>query len=383
MKRILFVIPSMEIGGTRSSLINLLHNMRSVPDLEIDLFIVSHEGVLMDRIPSWVKVLPECRMAAFALPWTTRKSILRRPYRLLIKLFSRIFGFNSVLGCIYRIFGKGLFSGAPRYDTVISYQEGDATFTASLIPTGKLIIWIHSDAGKWPEKILFGNAGFDRASQIVTVSENSRKEFICRFPEYGSKCIVIPNTLNKSEILGKSKQNLESEQSQGLSLLSIGRLSEIKAFDRVVTACRYLKEKGYHFSWTLLGDGEEYASLRQMAKDYHVDDVLHFEGAQTNPFAYISKSDAVVVSSLDEGQPMVILEALTLSKPVLSTRFNSVDEVLQNGEYGLICDNDTQSFVEMVESLFTNPDILCDLKHKASLFDYDNDAVISKLTDIL
>lgn len=384
MKKILFVIPSMETGGTRSSLINLLHNMEAAPDLKVDLFILSHEGALMSRIPSWVRVLPECTMAAFALPWTGRKSVLRRPYRLLVEMLARLFGYPRVLKSIFRTFGRGLFNGAPRYDTVISYQEGDATFAASLIPAPRHIIWSHSDADRWHGRLASNKESFDKASRFVFVSENALGIFTGRFPEYSSKCMVIPNTLNKAEILSKAKQAAGMKaEGTGLSLLSIGRFSEEKAFDRIVLACKYLKAKGYPFSWTLLGDGRLFDSLKKTAEDHDVLDVLHFEGAQTNPFAYISRADAVVVSSLYEGQPMVVLEALTLSTPVLSTRFGSAGEVLRNGEYGLICDNDTPSFIRMVESLFTCPDMLRDLKQKAASFDYDNDAVVGKLLEIL
>ena len=82
---------------------------------------------------------------------------------------------------------------------------------------------------------------------------------------------------------------MTEDSEEGLSLLSIGRFTEAKAFDRVILASEHLKSKGYKFTWTLLGDGELFSSMKQMAVEHHVDDVIRFMGAQSNPFAYIKK----------------------------------------------------------------------------------------------
>ena len=93
--------------------------------------------------------------------------------------------------------------------------------------------------------------------------------------QYSNKCIVIKNTLNKEAIFEKATQPVKLSKSSGISLLSIGRFTEAKAFDRVILASKYLKAKGYKFTWTLLADGELFDSIKQMTIDNNVDDVVH------------------------------------------------------------------------------------------------------------
>ena len=382
MKKILFVIPSMEIGGTRSSLVNLLHNLRDA-NLNVDLFIIRHEGILLSQIPQYVHILPEVKMAAFAMPNTKRNSVLSGLYHLVIALLNRIYGYKSVYRFIYKVWGGDLFQIGNNYDAVIAYQEGVSVYTSSLIPADQHIIWIHSDVDIWYDKRAFEKDAFDNANNIIFVAENTKKLFCDKFPQYASKCRIIKNTLNKEAIFEKANVPMTEDSEEGLSLLSIGRFTEAKAFDRVILASEHLKSKGYKFTWTLLGDGELFSSMKQMAVEHHVDDVIRFMGAQSNPFAYIKNSDVVVVSSVNESQPMVILESLTLSKPVVSTGFESAKEVLQNGEYGLICQNDTDEFIAAVESMFTDPSILEDLRKSAAAYEYDNRSIVNQLIDIL
>lgn len=383
MKSILFVIPSMELGGTRTSLLNLLYNMKQCSNISIDLFIINHEGCLMDQIPEWVKVLPEVKAVAFALPNVRRKVLGAKVYHWLVSLFNHFFGYQKVYSFLYHHYGRELLYSNKNYDAVIAYQEGISTFTGSIIPANKHIIWIHSDVDRWFDSKSFEYEAFSDADNIVFVAEHTKGLFIRKFPQYSNKCCIIQNTLNKDLIFEKSRENINNKTTKGLSLLSVGRFSEAKAFDRVILACQYLKSKGYQFSWTLIGDGELYETIKKQAHENRVDDVVAFMGAQSNPFAYMRNTDVVVVSSINESQPMVILESLILSKPVVSTGFGSAKEILQNGKYGLVCENNTESFISAIESLFTNPKLIKDLHAAAESYDYDNDSIIQQLINII
>lgn len=373
----------MEYGGTRTSLVNLLHNIEHETDLYVDLFIINQEGDLLNQIPKTVNILPEVKQASYALPNIRRKGLRYFVYHNFVAICNRLFGYQAVYKSIYFLFGGSLFRIGRGYDAVFAYQEGISTLTGSLIPAKKHFIWIHSDVDKWYDKRTFEKSAFDMAQNVIFVAENTKQLFANMFPQYSNKCIVIKNTLNKDAILEKANLPVMLPKVDGLSLLSIGRFTEAKAFDRVILASKYLKVKGYRFTWTLLGDGELFDSIKQMAVDNNVDDVVQFMGAQSNPFVYIKNTDVVVVSSVNESQPMVILESLTLSKPVVSTGFGSAREILCNGKYGLICDNKTDAFISAVESLFIDTSIIQQLKVAAKEYEYDNDAIVKRLKEII
>ena len=374
----------MEIGGTRSSLINLLNNLEGYKDFVIDLLIINHEGDLMKQIPNWVNVLPESKFIAYALPNIRRRNVCSRIVHIIVAVLNRCFGYVVTFTFLYKIFGRKVFYSNIVYDAVIAYQEGIAVLLGSLVSSPKHIIWIHSDVDKWYSKRTFERKAYNVAQKIVFVADNTKKLFIEKFPEYTSKCCIIKNTLNVRDIIKKSKEKMnESPKTKGLELISIGRFTEAKAFDRIVFVSKNLKKEKYDFSWTLVGDGKLLSTIKKLAEENDVNDVINFVGAQLNPFAYIANADVVVVSSINESQPMVILESLILSKPIVSTAFGSAKEILDNGKYGFICDNNLKSLMSAVRSLFTDSTILPRLRQSAKSYQYGNDEIIEQVLQLI
>ena len=87
----------------------------------------------------------------------------------------------------------------------------------------------------------------------------------------------------------------------------------------------------------ILGEGPDRAAIEAQVDGLGVADSVLLAGHQPNPFPAMAASDCFVMSSDHEGQPMVILEALVLGVPVVTTRFASVDSALPPGQ-GLIVD---------------------------------------------
>lgn len=383
MKHILFVIPTMEYGGTRSSLLNLLNNISDRKSIKVDLLIINHEGDLMDQIPNGVKVLPESKIIAYALPNIRRKSLCPRIVHLIAAVFNRCFGYRITFTLLCKLFGGDVFHTYNAYDAVIAYQEGIAVLFGSLITAPKHIIWIHSDVDKWYTRRTFERNAYNAAQKIVFVADSTKKIFLERFPDYTSKCCVIKNTLNVREIIKKSKEIIDIPKNNGLRLISIGRFTEAKAFDRIIFVSKELKRRNHNFVWTLVGNGELFTDIYNLAERNDVNDVVNFVGAQSNPFAYIKNSDVVVVSSINESQPMVILESLTLSKPIISTGFGSANEILENGKYGLICDNNKEALLSAVESVFIDSTILLKLKQRSNNYSYDSGAIVNQVLELI
>ncbi|AMN34691.1 hypothetical protein [Clostridium perfringens] len=62
MKKILFVINNMHLGGTRKSLLSLLNELSNINDLQVDLMILSHNGPLMNEIPNKINILKKVKL---------------------------------------------------------------------------------------------------------------------------------------------------------------------------------------------------------------------------------------------------------------------------------------------------------------------------------
>ena len=94
-----------------------------------------------------------------------------------------------------------------------------------------------------------------------------------------------------------------------------------------------------------MGGGPLQQELTELSRDLGLGSVVTMAGQQSNPHAVLARSDAFVLSSDYEGQPMVILEARVLDRPVVSTNFDSVGGSLTDG-VGLVVERDVEALAE-------------------------------------
>ena len=88
-------------------------------------------------------------------------------------------------------------------------------------------------------------------------------------------------------------------------------------------------------------------------------------GYQTNPYRYVAKCDLFVCPSFAEGFSTAATEALIVGTPVLTTRVSGMEEMLGDGEYGVIVDNDEEALYQGLRDMLTAPGKLEHYRQKA------------------
>ena len=118
--------------------------------------------------------------------------------------------------------------------------------------------------------------------------------------------------------------------------LAVGRLIPLKGYDDLLKAFRRLtRELGTDARLVLLGDGPDRGRLQSLALALGVAEAVHFAGYEPNPYAWMSKTAALVLSSRYEGSPSVLAEALACGANVVSTDCPSgPSEILEGGRWG-------------------------------------------------
>lgn len=111
----------------------------------------------------------------------------------------------------------------------------------------------------------------------------------------------------------------------------LGRLAHQKGVDVLVRA---LQET--NLSVDVFGRGEDESALRELATTSGVASRIHFHGPTHQPHLAISQASFVVLPSRSEGMPMVVLEAMAAGRAVVATRVGGTDEVVVDGETGLL-----------------------------------------------
>ena len=133
------------------------------------------------------------------------------------------------------------------------------------------------------------------------------------------KIKVIPNPVNideLTELANKQSTVPAFVENSALMLISIGRLTEQKGFDRLID---WFCELPGNVNLLIVGEGPDKEKLNQQIKASRKTKRIKIIGFQANPFSLVKKASAVVLASRWEGSPNIGLEALALGKPVIAS----------------------------------------------------------------
>jgi glycosyltransferase involved in cell wall biosynthesis len=174
---------------------------------------------------------------------------------------------------------------------------------------------------------------------IVAVSQASAADLI-RYANLSESLVkVIYNPFELDHIKKRASDELDHPwfaPGQPPVVLGIGRLTEQKDFSTLILAFVRLRREGRLLRLLILGEGELRGSLEKLVAEccLTADDVQML-GFVTNPFAYLARCAAFVLSSRYEGLPGVLIEAMACGAPVISTDCPSGPrEILEDGLWG-------------------------------------------------
>ena len=125
------------------------------------------------------------------------------------------------------------------------------------------------------------------------------------------------------------------------TFITMGRMSPEKDHEKLIRAFHEFRKTDPTGRLVVLGDGPLRQSLEMLIADLDLSANVLLAGLRNNPFPALARADCFVLSSNHEGQPMVLLEALTLKKPIMSTDIIGARYVLQDG-YGLLVENSVE-----------------------------------------
>lgn len=155
------------------------------------------------------------------------------------------------------------------------------------------------------------------SDKVITVSKYIKENMSARFKQFKDKFLCIYNPVDFSEVLEMSEDTIPNHI-EGDYILSAGRLENQKGQWHLIKAFSQLKETFPLLKLVILGEGSLKDSLVHLTKELGIQDRVFFEGFQNNPYRYMSNAKIFVLSSLYEGFPLVVLEAMSTGCPIIS-----------------------------------------------------------------
>jgi len=201
----------------------------------------------------------------------------------------------------------------------------------------KIIVRSNSAPDGWSQnaiKQFFFKSIFNFADAIIVNSKDFKKKFKQKF---NLKSICIYNPLDKNEVIKKSKiKNKLKFSKKHFNIVNVGRFTDQKDQITLLKAVNEIKEK-INVKLYIIGRGVEKKNLERYILQNKLKKIVKLIPFNNNPFNLIKSGDLFILSSIYEGLPNVLLEALTLKKFVISSNCpTGPREILLNGKGGLL-----------------------------------------------
>lgn len=386
MKKILFVIYSLEGGGAEKSLVNLLNE---IPEKKysIDLLLFKKTGIFLEQVPKHVRVL-ETPKALTKLYGPLAKGGIYSFFKIITTLLSRIFENKEENYSPFRwkyFYTKIVKKLNREYDVAIAYLSGDPMFyVGDKVKAKKKIYWVHNDylSDKHPKKYEYKY--FKESSAIVTVSQVCLEILNKVFPEFKEKSFYLENITSDKIIRKKAVEFYPEEYkiNKEIRLLTIGRLTYQKGLDLGIEAAKILKEWKLEFTWFILGTGEEKDKIVELIKKYKLEKEVILLGIKENPYPYIRNCDIFIQPSRYEGKSVVLDEAKILAKPIVVTNYPTVKDQIINDKEGHIVNLDSISIAKGIREVMEDKNLYNKIENYLKNNNYGNEKEISKYIKI-
>lgn len=327
--RIAVFLPSLAGGGAERTILNLAAGFAD-RELDVDLVLARAEGPYMGDIPAAVRTvdLGAGRVVSSLAPLV---AYLRRERPLV--MLSALWHANLAAMWARRIAGvqtKILVSA----QNTLSQGVGN-----SPLARAKITPFLLRRFQSW-------------ADGIVAVSGGVAADLTGPIGLKQERIHVIYNPIITSNFLQAAQQENSHPwfaAGEPPVILGVGRLTWEKDFPNFLRALRRVRDRR-RVRGLILGEGPDRAKLESLVRELGLEDDVQLPGFVENPGSYMARAGAFVLSSRSEGLPTVLVEALALGTPVVSTDCRSGPrEVLRDGRLGaLVPIRDSQALADAV-----------------------------------
>ena len=235
-----------------------------------------------------------------------------------------------------------------------------------------------------------------RRAEFAVTCTGANEEYLKQLAPQGAIIHKIYHGLDTKLFAYNYKEAIDKQDKSLPVLLSVGRLVEKKGFDYLIQACSLLKARGRQFQCQIVGGGDDdvKAKLVSLIKDLDVEDTIKLHGAVTQEElrdifknATVFALPCLVVDNGDrDGIPNVLVEAMSMHVPVISTDISGIPELIDNNVNGLLVpEKNAEAMADAIERLLLDSVLrqqLADAGRDRVCKDFDSQVTTLDLRDL-
>ncbi len=230
----------------------------------------------------------------------------------------------------------------------------------------------------WPGHLVFRNAnnissfvrsapqrrylGFllDRVDSVVSVSENCRQDLLGLFPTLAPPTRTITIGTPVGMQASREREDVLAEfgfRTPGPLLINVGSFVPEKNHLGLLRIFAGLRQRGSVGKLLLIGDGRLRPQIEESVRTLGIDDCVRLAGYRSDVGELLFHADLMVMPSLVEGMPGVILEAMARNVPVVAADVGGIAEILHQNVTGYVLPpSDETAFISQVHELLSHPE---------------------------
>lgn len=178
-------------------------------------------------------------------------------------------------------------------------------------------------------------------TQFIAVSKAIKEQLVRKRNIHSGRITVVYNGVELDQYNQNVNASEKTRHSLGITddypiIGTIGRLVYQKGYSHFLQAAKQVYEKKKYVRFVIVGHGPEEDNLKNMAKSLGISHVCSFAGLRRDIPELLSAFDVFVLSSVLEGLPRIVIEAMAMGRPIVATDIDGVSEELEDGKTGLL-----------------------------------------------
>ena len=325
-KNVLIMIPTLNVAGAEKFVVDLAIN------LDKDLFNVKVGILFNSKKTYYFELLTQHNIEIVDLSGKNKFHIFRN-----IKKYFK----NNKIDILHTNLNTILYT----------------MFYAKKYKIQKRIFTFHSTADRIDSKLkkkLYKYA-FNKLNFVpVAISDFIKGTIIKEFKLKTEKIECIYNGVDIKNFSFEEKEIVEP-----IKLINVGTLYNVKNQQLLINSVKQLVDKGFSIKLKLVGDGKMREELTSLVNELKLECYVEFVGIVSNVKDYLNDADIYCCSSLVEGLPIAVLEAMACGLPVVTTNAGGIVDIVFNGVNGIIVNGfNIDNYVEAIEYLIKNKNII-------------------------
>jgi len=335
--KLLFVIKSLGIGGVEDELVKIANNINP-SEFELKIIVCKKSKDLRFKVKN-KKVVTFCRQKGIDSFFAELVFVKKISDNLKPDLVVS-FGIYASLLCLLAKITRSIEA------RVCVFVGGVLSDTLSYYPFSL----IRRPLCEW----LYPNANYFIASSKAVAQDLSDS-----FKIKADKIKIVSSSINSKELatfVQKRKNRLSKGATKRAKIVFIGRLVSIKKADLAIDALALLRERSTHYYLYTVGNGPSLPELRKKVHSYKIQDSVKFITNTNNPWKHLVDADILVLPSDSEGSPKILLEAMYMGVPIVTTDWPGVEEIIKHNKNGIIVRRGSSGRIARgIEQIIENP----------------------------